>query len=74
MPINPPRPPPRTGPNPLLILGLAVAASATFFMLADKRHEDQQASGEKRRKQAPNPLLPAMDSPKVELPPRRPVE
>ncbi|WWC61832.1 uncharacterized protein I303_104417 [Kwoniella dejecticola CBS 10117] len=70
----PPRPPARKGPNPFLLLGLVVVSSASFFILAEKRHNDQQTSGQARRREMANPLLPSRDAESVDLPPRRKVE
>ncbi|WWC70260.1 uncharacterized protein I206_104210 [Kwoniella pini CBS 10737] len=70
----PPRPPSRKGPNPFLLLGLVVVSSASFFILAEKRHNDQQNSGRARRKEMANPLLPSREAELVDLPPRRKVE
>ncbi|WRT66347.1 uncharacterized protein IL334_003302 [Kwoniella shivajii] len=70
----PPRPPARKGPNPFLILGMVVLSSASFFILAEKRHNEQQTSGQTRRKEMANPLLPSRQAESVELPPRRKVE
>ncbi|KAK8864383.1 hypothetical protein IAR55_001631 [Kwoniella newhampshirensis] len=66
-----PRPPPRKGPNPFLLLGLVVLSSVAFLSVTDKR---QSAQTGPRRREFDNPLLPSIKAEKVEIPKRRHVE
>ncbi|GFZ43935.1 hypothetical protein JCM24511_01655 [Saitozyma sp. JCM 24511] len=69
---TPPRPPSRRGPNPFLLLGLAVFGTVSFFVLTERRQQSQ--SSRDRPKAFHNPLLPPLDAEKVDQMPRRPVE
>ena len=55
--------PPRKGPSPVLLGGLALLGSVTFFLLAQSRHNDPR----QKRKDYPSPLLPSRDGEKVEV-------
>ncbi|WVQ82345.1 hypothetical protein IAT38_004473 [Cryptococcus sp. DSM 104549] len=44
---NGPRPPPRKGPNPLLLLGILVASSITFMTYAEKKSQEQKITGKR---------------------------
>ncbi|WWD17319.1 hypothetical protein CI109_101759 [Kwoniella shandongensis] len=66
-----PRPPPRKGPNPLLLLGLMVVSSIAFLSITEKR---QTAQARPTKREFDNPLLPSMKSEKVDIPKRRHVE
>lgn len=48
--------PPRTGPNPWLLLGLSLASFATFYSVVKSREETAPAS--QRPRQADHPLVP----------------
>jgi hypothetical protein len=69
---TPPRPPSRRGPNPFLLLGLAVFGTVSFLVLTERRQQSQTSRD--RPKAFHNPLLPPLDAEKVDQMPRRPVE
>jgi hypothetical protein len=69
---TPPRPPSRRGPNPFLLLGLAVFGTISFLVLTERRQQSQTSRD--RPKAFHNPLLPPLDAEKVDQMPRRPVE
>ncbi|KAF8710891.1 hypothetical protein RHS03_01769, partial [Rhizoctonia solani] len=48
--------PPRTAPNPFLLLSLPVLAFGSYVYLVNKRAQENPASRQPR--QAPNPLTP----------------
>ncbi len=65
MSVPTPRPPPRKGPNPFLLIGLLVIGTAAFVSVAERRKDVPLAGG---RKMAPSLTLPTRDRGDVEDP------
>lgn len=71
-PVTTPRPPRPNNklPNPFFMLGLFVAASTTFLLLAERRSKDPRHSA----KEFNAPHLPSAGGKKIDMPEFKPVE